>query len=87
MDWRIKMAKLDDLIAELANEYPNPITHDNGVDREMTDAEKAEWYEFAAKERIKADESNAAKLAQKSARLALLERLGITEAEAKVLLG
>jgi hypothetical protein len=53
----------------------------------MTDAEKAEWYEFAAKEKIKADESNAAKLAQESARLALLERLGITEAEAKVLLG
>jgi hypothetical protein len=81
------MAKLDDVMTELANQYPNPITHDNGVNREMTDAEKVEWYEFAAKERIKADELNAAKLAQESARQALLDKLGLTEDEAKLLLG
>lgn len=51
--------------------------------REMNDAEFAEW-----QERIAAEEAEAAALAAKEvARAALLDKLGITADEAKLLLG
>lgn len=79
------MTKLDDVIAELSKEYPNPITHDNGVDREMTDAEKAEWYEFAAKEKIKAEQLEADLQAKKLAAEAKLAVLGLDADDLKAL--
>ena len=53
------------------------------IDREMTDAEYAEYKaaqaEYAAKEQAKAE--------QKTAKAALLARLGITQEEANLLIG
>ena len=37
------MAKIDDYIAEVAAQYPNPIVNDGGVDRFMTEEEKFFW--------------------------------------------
>ena len=53
------------------------------VDREMTDAEFAEHQEV---QEAKA-QAEASAQAQAAAKAALLERLGITEEEAKLLLG
>jgi hypothetical protein len=80
------MAKIDDLIEQFAQDYPNPITHDNGIDREMTDEEKAAWYKFCAEEKIKADKVIAEANAKQAAKQALLEKLGITADEAVLLL-
>ena len=56
---------------------------DEIIDREMTDAEYAQWQQDIADE-----EAKKAALAEKeTARTALLNRLGITEDEAKLLLG
>lgn len=56
---------------------------DTVVDREMNDAEFATWQEEQA-----AQAAEAAELAAKTqARQALLDKLGITEDEAKLLLG
>lgn len=64
-----------------------PTTHHNGIEREMTADELAE-YEFTvadAKSRVAAREAEVA--AKAAAREALLDRLGITAEEAQLLLG
>lgn len=80
------MAKLDDYIAEIAAEFPNPIHNDGGVNREMTDEEKQAWYRFSAERRIEKEKELAAEKKKQETRKALLEKLGITEDEAKLLL-
>jgi hypothetical protein len=52
------------------------------IDREMTDAEYEEYLKIAAKDKAKFE----AEVEAKNAKAALLERLGITEAEARLLL-
>jgi hypothetical protein len=59
------------------------IETDEVIDREMNDAEFAQYEADQAAQGIKQAEAEA-KAAEKAA---LLERLGITEAEAKLLLG
>ena len=65
----------------------NMRTNDNGTDRDMTEAEITAyeaWGEIVAAEA----QAQAAALAAKAiARQALLEKLGITEEEAQLLLG
>ena len=61
--------------------------HDNGTDRDMTDEEISEyqiWQELRKKE---TEAQSAALAAKATARQALLEKLGITEEEAQLLLG
>jgi hypothetical protein len=52
------------------------------IDREMTDAEYEEHLVIAARDKAKFE----AEVEAKNAKAALLERLGITEAEARLLL-
>jgi hypothetical protein len=61
----------------------NPITYDGHEHREMTDAEYAQWQADKAEAEAQAE----AQAAKATARLALLEKLGITEEEAQLLLG
>jgi len=58
------------------------VTTDEIVDREMTDDEFAQYEQQKVKDQLAAEE-DAIKAAEKTA---LLNRLGITEAEAKLLL-
>lgn len=53
------------------------------VDREMTDAEFAQYELDKANDQVRVD----AIIAKENAKSALLEKLGITEDEAKLLLG
>ena len=62
-------------------------TNDNGIDREMTTDEETA---FKASQKLAQAEAQArteAATAKASARTALLAKLGITEAEAQLLLG
>lgn len=81
------MAKIDDYIAEVAEQFPNPIVNDGGVDRPMDDAEKRAWYLFSAERRIAAENEIVQNEQKDAAKKALLGKLGITEEEAKLLLG
>lgn len=56
---------------------------DEIIDREMTDAEFKEWETQVAEQQAKI----AAETESIAAKSALLEKLGITESEAKLLLG
>jgi len=63
------------------------LINDNGTQREMTEEEE-ESYLAMQKEQIKeAKAKQAIATAKQEAKLALLEKLGITEEEAKLLLG
>ena len=62
-------------------------TNDNGVDRDMTEAEVAEYEAWAAIAQAEAEAQAASLAAKATARQALLEKLGITEEEAQLLLG
>lgn len=59
------------------------IETDEVIIRDMTDAELADYEAFQAAELQKIEDAKAAKIA----RQALLDKLGITEDEAKLLLG
>jgi hypothetical protein len=80
------MAKIDDYIAEVAAQYPNPIVNDGGVDRFMTEEEKSAWYIFSAEKRIEKENEENAKVEAAASRQVLLDKLGITQEEAKLLL-
>jgi hypothetical protein len=61
--------------------------HDNGTDRDMTDEEIAEYETW---QKLRQEETKAeteAQIVKATARQALLEKLGITEEEAQLLLG
>lgn len=61
--------------------------NDNGIDRDMTEAEVAEYETWAVIAQAEAEAQAAALAAKAAARQALLEKLGITEEEAQLLLG
>ena len=81
-----KMGKLEDYMLEVAEQFPNPIVNDAGVNREMDSAEKAAWYKFSAERRIEKENQDKLEANLQAEKQALLDRLGITEAEAKLLL-
>ena len=81
-----KMAKIDDYIVEIAQQFPNPIVNDGGVNREMTQHEKEAWWKFSAERKIEAEKNAIDLLAQQAAKQALLDKLGLTAEEAKLLL-
>lgn len=56
---------------------------DEIIEREMNDAEFAQWQKDQAEEQLRKE----AKANAEAARAALLEKLGITQDEAKLLLG
>jgi hypothetical protein len=60
-----------------------PITFDGGEHREMTDAEYAQWQADKAEAQAQAE----AAAAKAAARQAVLDKLGLTQDEAKALLG
>jgi hypothetical protein len=62
-------------------------TNDNGVDREMTEAELATYEAWAKQTEADAKAQAEAQAAKQVAREALLTRLGITADEAQLLLG
>ncbi len=60
--------------------------NDNGFDRDMTKAEQAAHDLFSASEAEALAEAEADKVAKAAEKAALLAKLGITDAEAKLLL-
>ncbi len=67
----------------MATRTPKPMVLDGHEHREMTDAEYAQWQA----DKAEAEARSEAQAAKVSARETLLTRLGITEAEAQLLLG
>ena len=63
------------------------IVNDNGVDREMTDAEIAAYHQTAAELEADRVAREAAELAALEARKAPLRRLGLAEDEINTVLG
>ena len=61
--------------------------NDNGQDREMNDSEQTAHDAWAAQAQAEAQARADAEAERQVARTALLARLGITESEAKLLLG
>ena len=62
-------------------------TNDNGVERDMTAAEETAHLAWAVIAQAEAQARADAAEANQVARLALLDRLGLTEQEAQLLLG
>jgi hypothetical protein len=63
------------------------LINDNGTQREMTEQEEEAYIAFQKEQSKEAKAKEAIAIAKQEAKLALLERLGITEEEAKLLLG
>ena len=61
--------------------------NDNGTDREMTAAEETEYKAWQVVAKAETQAEAEAKEARAVARQALLDRLGLTEQEAQLLLG
>lgn len=61
--------------------------NDNGTDRNMTPTEEAAYLAWAAEVQAKAQAQAEALEAKAVARTAVLDRLGLTEQEAQLLLG
>ena len=61
--------------------------NDNGIDRDMTAEEKAQYNEWAATAQAEAKQVKADRQAKEQARAAVLAKLGITADEAAALLG
>jgi len=78
---------LNKIIAELKTEIPNPMMQDGEILREMTKAEADQWYKSSAEAQIKGQTEQAEAEAKALARQAILDRLGLTADEAKLLLG
>jgi hypothetical protein len=62
-------------------------TNDNGVNRDMTEAEQAAHEAWAASEQAQAEANAQAAAAKAAARQAVLDKLGLTADEAAALLG
>jgi hypothetical protein len=62
-------------------------TNDNGVERNMTEAEQAAHQEWAVIAQSEAEARSEAEAAQAAARQAVLDKLGLTANEAAALLG
>jgi hypothetical protein len=62
-------------------------TNDNGVDRDMTEAEEAAHEAWAVIAQAEAEARSEAEAAKAAARQAVLDKLGLTADEAQALLG
>jgi hypothetical protein len=62
-------------------------TNDNGVNRDMTKAELAEYEAWATVALIEHEQQLQAEAAKAAARQAVLDKLGLTQDEARALLG
>lgn len=62
-------------------------TNDNGVERDMTEAEQAEYDAWAVIAQAEAEARAEAAAAKSTARQAVLDKLGLTADEAAALLG
>lgn len=76
-----------EIIAELKAEYPTLTKHVDGQDIKLSKAEYEATLSLWADIRIQKDIEAAAEAEKQASKAALLERLGITEEEAKLLLG
>ena len=63
-----------------------PITHHNGTEREMTPNEIAEYEATIAAHQIEKDAAAALAAEKQAARIDVLTKLGLTEAEIELLL-
>jgi hypothetical protein len=63
------------------------LINDNGTQREMTEEEEESYLAMQKEQMKEAKAKQAIATAKQEAKLALLEKLGITEEEAKLLLG
>jgi len=79
--------KLDAIIKKLRVSDPEPYGQTNGVSYKMEGQELEDYYAEAAQAIADQNAKDLEVKAKESAKNALLERLGITEAEAKLLLG
>ena len=79
--------KLNEIIEQLKAENPQPYGQTNGVKYKMEGDELEDYYAQAAQAIADQNAKDLEVKAKESAKNALLERLGITEAEAKLLLG
>jgi hypothetical protein len=61
--------------------------NDNGVDRDMTDTELAEYDAWSTVALIEHEQQQLAAAAKAAARQAVLEKLGLSKDEAQALLG
>ena len=61
--------------------------NDNGIDRDMTETELAEYQAWAKIAQLEAKAQDKAQAAKVAARQSVLDKLGITAEEAAVLLG
>jgi hypothetical protein len=61
--------------------------NDNGIDRDMTETESAEYEAWAAGALIEHEQRQQAAAAKAAARQAVLDKLGLTADEAAALLG
>ena len=62
-------------------------TNDNGIDRDMTEAEQAAYKAWAVVAQAEAEALAEAEAAKVAARQAVLDKLGLTANEAQALLG
>ena len=62
-------------------------TNDNGVDRDMTEAEQAEYDAWAVIAQAEAEARSEAEAAKAASRSAVLAKLGLSAEEAVALLG
>ena len=62
-------------------------TNDNGVERDMTEAEQADYKAWAVIAKAEAEATSQAQAAKAAARQAVLDKLGLTANEAAALLG
>ena len=76
-----------EIIAALKEEYPTLTKHVDGKDIKLSKAEYEATLSLWADIRIQKDIEAAVDAEKQASKAALLERLGITEEEAKLLLG
>jgi len=81
------MKTLNEIIADLKKEYSKLTEQTNGEISELTDADYQAKIEEWAKSRFEKQNTATEAEAKASAKLQLLDKLGITEDEAKLLLG
>ena len=62
-------------------------TNDNGVERDMTEAEQADYKAWAVIAKAEAEARSQAEAAKAAARQAVLDKLGLSANEAQALLG
>jgi hypothetical protein len=81
------MKTLNDYIAEIKAQTPNPMVQDADNLRPMTEAEAENWYVSSAEINKFNDTLESQIKAKATEKASLLKKLGITQDEAQLLLG